>query len=181
MAAGETNPGVEAFFHKIAANFNASGPMQLCLSRIQNCLNVKLTMKKILYVTLAFVGLVAVSCAVTNQASNSQYQNLKVLPKDTSKEQMDSVMHHFTASLNVKCNFCHTFNADTKKMDFVSDANKHKGIARQMMTMTNDLNKKYFNHTGGAITLSSQLAVTCFTCHNGAKEPASRAPQQTKP
>lgn len=137
-------------------------------------------MKKILYVTLAFVGLVAVSCAVTNQASNSQYKNLKVLPKDINKEQMDSVMHHYTASLNVKCNFCHTFNQDTKQMDWASDENKHKLIARQMATMTNDLNKKYFNHAGGAITLSSQLAVTCFTCHNGAKEPAVQAPQPKK-
>ena len=134
-------------------------------------------MKKIVYVTLAFVGLVAVSCAVTNQGANSQYKNLKILPKDITKVQMDSVMHHFTASLNVKCNFCHVFNSEAKKMDFVSDENKHKLVARQMMTMTNDLNKKYFNHTGSAITLTSQLAVSCFTCHNGAKEPAVQAPE----
>lgn len=134
-------------------------------------------MKKIVYVTLAFVGLVAVSCAVTNQATNSQYKNLKILPKDITKVQMDSVMHHFTASLNVKCNFCHVFNSEAKSMDFVSDENKHKLVARQMMTMTNDLNKKYFNHTGSPLTLTSQLAVSCFTCHNGAKEPAVQAPQ----
>jgi hypothetical protein len=142
-------------------------------------------MKKTLLVTLAFVGLVAVSCAVTQMKSsgpdNPMYKNLKVLPKNTTKEQMDSVMHHFTASLNVKCNFCHTFNQEEKKMDWVSDANKHKLIARQMMTMTNDLNKKHFNQGGGDITLSSKLAVTCYTCHHGATDPAVSAPQQTKP
>lgn len=142
-------------------------------------------MKKTFLVTLAFVCMVAFSCAVTQMKSagspNPKYQNLKVLPKDISAEQMDSVMHHYTASLNVKCNFCHTRNEQTKEMDWASDANKHKLIARQMITMTNDINKRNFNLTGSAITLSSQLAVTCYTCHNGAKEPAVKAPQTTKP
>lgn len=140
-------------------------------------------MKRTFLVTLAFVGLVAVSCAVTNQntTANPQYKNLKVLPKDITNEQMDSVMHHYTASLNVKCNFCHVRTADNKEWDWASDANKHKLITRQMVTMTNEINKKNFNHTGGAITLNSQLAVTCYTCHHGAKEPAIKAPQTTKP
>jgi hypothetical protein len=141
-------------------------------------------MKKVIFVTLAFAGLVAISCSVTNQGGNSTaiYKNLKVLPKNTSKEQMDSVMHHFTASLNVKCNFCHTFNQETKSMDWVSDANKHKLVARQMMTMTAELNKKYFDHTGGAVALTqvANLEVSCYTCHHGAAEPTSKAPQQAK-
>lgn len=142
-------------------------------------------MKKILFTCMAFMAMVAVSCAVTQMKgsgpANPEYTNLKILPKDINKDQMDSVMHHYTASLNVKCNFCHTMNPETKKLDFASDANKHKLIARQMMTMTNELNKKYFDHTGGAITLSSQLEVTCYTCHHGAKEPTSKAPQKAQP
>lgn len=142
-------------------------------------------MKKTLLICLAFAAMVAVSCAVTQMKSsgpaNPQYKNLTVLPKDITKEQMDSVMHHYTASLNVKCNFCHTFNQEKKEMDWASDANKHKLISRQMEIMTRDINKRNFNHTGGAITLSSQLAVTCYTCHNGAKEPAIKAPQKTQP
>ncbi len=141
-------------------------------------------MKKTAFVTLAFASLVAVSCAVTQMKSagpeNPQYKNLKILPKDITHQQMDSVMHHFTASLNVKCNFCHVFNAEKKEMNWVADDNKHKLVARQMMTMTNELNKKYFDQTGSAMNLSSQLAVTCYTCHNGAKEPAIKAPQQAK-
>jgi hypothetical protein len=142
-------------------------------------------MKKIFIICLAFTALVAVSCAVTQMKSsgpaNPQYKNLTVLPKDISKEQMDSVMHHYTASLNVKCNFCHTFNPEKKEMDWASDANKHKLITRQMEIMTRDINKRNFNHTGGAITLSSQLAVTCYTCHHGATDPAVKAPQKTQP
>lgn len=141
-------------------------------------------MKKTFAVMFAFVGLVTVSCAVTQMKSsgpdNPQYKNLKVLPKDITHEQLDSVMHHYTASLNVKCNFCHVRTADNKDWDWASDANKHKLIARQMITMTNDINKKNFDHTGSAITLRSQLAVTCYTCHHGAKEPAAKAPQPNK-
>jgi hypothetical protein len=139
-------------------------------------------MKRTILVSLAFVGLIAFSCAVTNQGSaNSQYKNLKVLPKDITKEQMDSVMQHYTTSLNVRCNFCHVRNEEKKEWDWASDANKHKLIARQMETMTRDINKRNFNHTGGAITLSSQLAVTCYTCHHGATDPAVQAPKQSTP
>jgi hypothetical protein len=151
--------------------------------RAESFKKINLFMKKTVYVIAAFIGLVAVSCAVTNQnvVANPKYKNLKILPKDITNEQMDSVMHHYTASLNVKCNFCHVRNEEKKEWDWASDANKHKLIARQMMTMTNDINKKNFNHTGAAITLSSPLAVTCYTCHHGAKEPAVKAPQASTP
>ena len=140
-------------------------------------------MKKTFLVILAFVAIVALSCAVTNPSAtaNSQYKNLKILPKNITHQQMDSVMHHYTASLNVRCTFCHVRNEEKKEMDWASDANKHKLVTRQMMTMTDEINKKYFNHTGGAITLSSQLPVTCYKCHHGATDPATRAPQQPRP
>ena len=138
-------------------------------------------MKKTILVTFSFVGLVTISCAVTQMKSsgpdNPQYKNLKVLPKDITHEQMDSVMHHFTGSLNVKCNFCHVFNQDTKQMNWAADDNKHKLVARRMMTMTNELNKKYFDQTGSTVALSSQLAVTCYTCHHGSTDPTTRVPK----
>lgn len=140
-------------------------------------------MKKTLLVTLAFVGLVALSCAVTKQnstAGNSQYKNLKVLPKDITHDQLDSVMHHFTGSLNVKCNFCHVRNEEKKEWDWASDEKKHKLVARGMMTMTNELNKKYFNLTGSAITLNTPLMVTCYTCHHGSTEPVTTVPKAEK-
>ena len=140
-------------------------------------------MKKTFLVTLAFVALVALSCAVTKQnnpTANSQYKNLKVLPQNITKEQMDSVMHHFTASLNVKCNFCHVRDEQTNQMNWASDDNKHKAAARQMMTMTNELNKKYFNLTGAVITISTPLMVTCYTCHHGNAEPTGNPPHQER-
>jgi ABC-type dipeptide/oligopeptide/nickel transport system permease component len=91
-------------------------------------------MKRILSVIICFVALVLMSFAITK--ADPQYKNLKVLPKNTTKKQMDSVMHHFTSALGVKCNYCHQYNAEQKAMDFASDANEHKGVARSMMKMT---------------------------------------------
>jgi hypothetical protein len=34
-------------------------------------------------------------------------KNLKVLPKNISKEDLDKVMDGFKASLGVRCNYCH--------------------------------------------------------------------------
>ena len=113
------------------------------------------------------------SFAITN--AEPQYKNLKVLPKNTTKKQMDSVMHHFTASLGVKCNHCHQYNAEQKSMDFASDANEKKGIARDMMKMTQKLNKKYF-HVNNPKSLTADLEISCYSCHNGKAHPTKRPP-----
>jgi hypothetical protein len=85
---------------------------------------------------------------------------------------MDSVMHHFTASLNVKCTFCHIKREGEEHPDFASDENKHKLVARDMIRMTNKINKKYFNLASDMRKAS--LMVTCYTCHHGSSEPATK-------
>lgn len=131
-------------------------------------------MKKKPFALLAlFTVLIAASFAFDTAADAPRYKNLKVLPKKTTKEQMDVIMKHFSASLGVKCNFCHVFNQEQKSMDFASDANEHKGIAREMMRMTQKLNKKYFEWHSDWTQLKNKLEVTCYTCHNGKKEPSS--------
>ena len=135
-------------------------------------------MRKSFLVTVLFAALVVMSMAFT--ADEPQYKNLKVLPKKITKPQMDSVMHHFTASLGVKCNFCHQFNAETKKMDFASDENKHKLTARSMMKMTAKINKKYFD-VSGKQSLDAKLLVTCYTCHHGQEDPSVNPPHVEGP
>ena len=137
-------------------------------------------MKKSFLVTLSLVCLVILSLSFTKQ-KDPVYKNLKVLPKDITKEQMDSVMHHFTDALNVKCGFCHVRNEETKKWDHASDDNKHKLIARDMLKMTNQINDDFFNYNGEKRNISTQLMVTCYTCHNGNKEPKSIPPKEEKP
>jgi len=130
-------------------------------------------MRKTITITACFIALILMSFAVTKE--ERRYKNLKVLPKNITKEQMDSVMHHFTGSLGVKCNFCHVFNQEQKAMDFASDANEHKQTAREMMKMTAGLNKKYFD-VKNSKNLTAKLEVTCFTCHNGKEEPGKNPP-----
>src|SRR5437879_3351342 len=71
-------------------------------------------------------------------ATSEGFENLKVLPKDIGKEQLDSVMAHFCVSLGVKCGFCHAPLADTtkRKLDFASDKKEEKNTAREMYRMT---------------------------------------------
>lgn len=124
------------------------------------------------------IGFIAILYSFTSP-EKPRYKNLKVLPKDINKDQMDSVMKHFTASLGVKCNFCHVrLDDEQKNWDFASDKNKHKNIAREMIKMTNKLNKKYFDKD--AKQLDTKLEVTCFTCHQGHKEPSSWPPVTDK-
>jgi hypothetical protein len=140
-------------------------------------------MKKAYLFMLSFSAFILLSLAFTNE-DDSLYKNLKVLPKNITKEQMDSVMHHFTASLNVKCNFCHVKREGEAHPDFASDDNKHKLVAREMMKMTDKINDKYFNISGGKKNLDAKLMVTCYTCHHGATDPATKAPKpepQTPP
>ena len=125
-------------------------------------------MKKLLAIS-SIVLFTVISLSFININEGPGYKNLKILPKNTTHDQMDSIMKHFAKSLGVKCNFCHVRNEETKKMDFASDGNKHKDIARSMMKMTSKINKKYFSHEGVA-------AITCYSCHNGKKEPTPFPP-----
>lgn len=138
-------------------------------------------MKKTFIVPLALAGVVFLASAFTARQEDPNYKNLKILPKDITHEQLDSVMHHFTGSLNVKCNFCHVRNEEKKEWDWASDDNKHKLVARQMMEMTNSLNDKYFPYSGKAKDLKTVLTVTCYTCHHGATEPETKVPRRERP
>jgi hypothetical protein len=51
-------------------------------------------MTKSILVTLGLAAVVTASLAFTHD--DPLYKNLKILPKDITKVQMDSVMHHFS-------------------------------------------------------------------------------------
>lgn len=133
-------------------------------------------MKRTFLIVVGFTAIISASLAFTKD--DPPYKNLQILPKNITKEQMDSVMHHFNDALNVRCNFCHIRIDSTRKWDYASDENKHKKIAREMMTLTNEINDKYFDYTGEKRTITTQLMVTCFTCHNGKKEPEVNPPKR---
>ena len=114
----------------------------------------------IVLVLIAFVGL----CAAK---TSSQFANLKVLPKDISSRDLQGIMaDDFEDGLGVSCGFCHAAAKDGHGLDFASDAKPEKEIARRMMRMTLDLNKKYFSVRRPRIG-SNTLTITCATCHKG--------------
>ncbi|MEO5649958.1 MAG: c-type cytochrome, partial [Ginsengibacter sp.] len=97
--------------------------------------------------------LIIIACAISvfafqafTTTHQSKWKNLHILSQDISEDDLDSVMHHFTASLGVKCNYCHVRNTETKKMEFAKDDKPEKLIARKMMLMAIDINKNHFRN-----------------------------------
>ena len=96
------------------------------------------------------------------------FKNLQVLPKDISKDSLDTIMHHFTKALGVRCNFCHTMG--NGKMDFASDEKEEKGVARYMIKMAAGINSTYFNFEKSTRPDTINV-VKCITCHHGNPHP----------
>jgi hypothetical protein len=91
-------------------------------------------------------------------------KNIKVL-SGLPQSQLIPVMNFMSASLGVRCLFCHV-NKDGK-WDFVSDEKPEKNTAREMIRIVQSINKTTFN---------GNPTVSCFTCHRGTTEPV-RYPQ----
>lgn len=127
--------------------------------------------RKLTVIMVLLSTVIAMSAFMPKTIDDHKAKNLKVLPKDISHAELDSIMDNFKLALGVKCNHCHAPMADNpKKLDFASDAKPEKETARYMMRMTAKLNKKYFSkemHDGKYTN-----AVNCITCHNGKTEPA---------
>ncbi|EHQ30407.1 c-type cytochrome [Mucilaginibacter paludis] len=134
---------------------------------------------KKLFVTICLSGTVvfAATASMQNEPEKPQWKNLKVLPKNISKEDLDKVMDEWKEALGVRCGFCHARNEETKRTDFASDAKPEKEMARKMMTMTAKINKKYFKADKNEKEMVE--AISCYTCHHGAAHPdATPAPRE---
>jgi tetratricopeptide (TPR) repeat protein len=125
-------------------------------------------MKRI-FVCLLFLA--ALPVARTDAQIPDEFINLKVLPRDISKADLVQTMKGFTAGLGVRCSFCHVGEegADLSTYDFQSDDKEEKRVARTMMTMTQDINKKYLAALGKPADKLEH--VSCVTCHHGQNEP----------
>nr|WP_121271937.1 c-type cytochrome [Pedobacter schmidteae] len=126
--------------------------------------------KKTIVFSFLLATVVALSAFMPKQ-EEPKATNLKVLPKNISHDDLDKVMDGFKAALGVKCGYCHSPRKDNpKKLDFASDENPKKEEAREMMRMTNKINKKYFHKKDKEGKLTH---ITCTSCHNGKEEPVT--------
>lgn len=119
-----------------------------------------------------FIGIAAVK-----QPVNDQFKNLQVLPKDITADSLDRIMDGFTDMLGVDCKYCHYRDKKADSLIYDKDDKPEKEIARNMMRMTMDINKKYFQFNE-TVTAEQVQSVTCFTCHR--KEPMPEKETGTK-
>ena len=129
-------------------------------------------------VTVVGAGIYAQGQAQGGQAAGRQGapgqarapQNLQVLPKDLTLQQVQQTMRSFTAALGVECTHCHVGGMQ----DRAKDDNPKKEVARTMLQMTMALNKDLASV--GEPAAAGAMKVTCFTCHRGALKPLTAPP-----
>jgi hypothetical protein len=128
--------------------------------------------KKLVVIILSIAISISVSASFSSLGSSvPHYENLKVLPKNISSKELQSIMvDDFEDGLGVTCGFCHASKKDGHGLDFASDAKPEKEIARSMMRMTMGINQKYFKLKHPKIG-NPELTVTCNTCHKGVAFP----------
>lgn len=100
-----------------------------------------------------------------------KFTNLKVLPRDITREQMTTTMRGFSAALGVRCDHCHARpeGKPDAEPDWASDAMPEKETARAMMRMTQDLNAKALANL--PTKHADRVQVQCRTCHHGQPRP----------
>jgi len=102
----------------------------------------------------------AATAAPQEKTTEQVQKNIKVL-NGLPQSQLIPVMNFFSASLGVRCNFCHVNNNGVWAFD--SDDKPEKETAREMVRMVLSINKTTFK--GG-------VEVSCYTCHRGQTNPA---------
>jgi hypothetical protein len=127
-------------------------------------------MNKII-VFIALAVFVFIGIAATGLSTRNAERNLKVLPKDISNADLDSIMETYSKQLNVSCDFCHADSKVNKNdLDYASDDKPEKEITRQMMRMTAAINKDFFDYKI-VYKAGEKMAVSCYTCHDGFPRP----------
>jgi hypothetical protein len=99
--------------------------------------------------------------------------NLKVIATSTPVQQVVGMMRNFTFELGVRCQYCHVGEEGMPlaRFDFASDQKRTKQVARQMMLMVQEINRRVDTMPVGPQGVA-EIQVTCETCHRGVSRPA---------
>ena len=131
---------------------------------------MQISKKFIVSAALIIAGVISVA-AIEPTRSQNEYKNLQVLPKDISIKALQHIMvDEFQDGLGVGCGFCHAQEKNSLHLDYASDEKPEKAIARAMMRMAMEVNKKYFNVERPLIG-DSLMTISCNSCHHGVAHP----------
>jgi tetratricopeptide (TPR) repeat protein len=101
-----------------------------------------------------------------------KFTNLKVLPKDIPKHELESTMRGFAFALGVRCEHCHVEKkAPEKGLDFAADEKDAKKTARVMLQMVAAINHDYISKVLKTPTDAAAIQVQCVTCQHGLTRP----------
>jgi hypothetical protein len=118
--------------------------------------------------------LFACSVAATAQAPGKfppdSLVNTKVIPHNTPVTQVLGLMRNISGDLGVRCQFCHVGKEGQPltQFDFASDDKRTKLVARQMMLMLQEINRRLDTIPARP---TPGLQATCATCHRGLSRP----------
>lgn len=100
--------------------------------------------------------------------------NTQVISRDTPVMRVVGTMRDFSFGLGVRCTFCHvgTEEMPLAQVDFASDEKRNKLVARQMMRMVQEVNRRLDTIPQPG---TPEIAVTCATCHRGVSRPVPLA------
>lgn len=127
---------------------------------------------------LALVPLAAAALLAQPLAAQipERFENLKVLPKDIPRDTLLQIMRGFSASLGVRCNYCHVERPATtpggrESFNFASDDKVPKEKARFMIRMVQNLNAQVLPQVPHR--REPPVGVGCITCHRGLPVPTT--------
>jgi hypothetical protein len=127
--------------------------------------------RKFIVIAVLVAAVIISVAAIEPTHHKEDFTNLQVLPKDISPKALQQIMvDEFQDGLGVGCNFCHANEKGSLHLDYASDEKPEKEIARSMMRMTMDINKKYFEDEHPLIG-DSLMTISCVSCHNGVPHP----------
>src|SRR5574341_2398033 len=99
--------------------------------------------------------------------------NVKVIPRNTPVMQVVGMIRNITFALGVRCHFCHVGEEGMplERFDFAKDEKRTKLVARQMMRMVEEINRRLDTLPHAHEHADTSLDVTCATCHRGVNRP----------
>src|SRR5688572_21320183 len=96
--------------------------------------------------------------------------NVQVFPRTTPVREVTAAMRTFAMGLGVRCQYCHVGEEGMplERFDFANDEKRTKLVARQMMRMVQEINRRLDTLPGRT---TAGLQVSCATCHRGVSRP----------